>query len=325
MRRVVRGAIWSLATLFALLTVAAFAVDLSPLGTDRPAQSLYAGPFVRVGSTLVAYRAWGRRGPPIVLLGGAAEPSWVWHDVGPRLAAAGHRVLAVDLPPFGYTQRNVSSTMDGWLGLLHGFELRLHVRRPLIVGHSLGAGVAAAEALARPADVGGIVLLDGDALPFGGGRGWVTHLLVYPWYDAAFSVLTRWDWLVGRILRNAWGPGAPHVPAATVRQFERPFRVQGTAAALKRLVAHGLPGVPLTSLAEIRVPRAVIWGSDDSVDSVASGRTSAAALRVPLQVIPGAGHLSMLSHPAAVARRILELRTKPRAKAAATARRREGG
>ena len=26
----------------------------------------------------------GARGSPVVLLGGAAEPSWVWHDVGPR-------------------------------------------------------------------------------------------------------------------------------------------------------------------------------------------------------------------------------------------------
>src|SRR5690348_14199589 len=101
MRRILRVALAILVVLFLLVTLAAFAVDLSPLASSRRATSLYAGPFVQVGPTLVAYRRWGTHGRPIVLLGGAAEPTWVWHAVGPRLAAAGHRVFALDLPPFG--------------------------------------------------------------------------------------------------------------------------------------------------------------------------------------------------------------------------------
>ena len=112
-----------------------------------------------------------------MLLGGAAAPAWVWHTVGPRLAAAGHRVFAVDLPPFGYTERNVQPTMAGWVSLLEGFEQKLAIRRPLLVGHSLGAGVAAGEALKRPNDTAGIVLLDGDAIPFGGGTSWLSPVL----------------------------------------------------------------------------------------------------------------------------------------------------
>jgi pimeloyl-ACP methyl ester carboxylesterase len=305
MRRVVRFVVAVLVALFLLVTLGAFAIDVSSLGAARPARSLYAGPYVQVGPTLVAYRRWGRRGTPIVLLGGAAEPAWVWHAVGPRLAAAGHRVFALDLPPFGYTQRNVQPSLRGWLPLLHGFEQRLGIERPLLVGHSLGAGVAAAEALARPQAVGGIVLLDGDALPFGGGRTWLSHALVFPWFEAALRMVTSSDYLVGRIVRNAWGPSAPKLPHATLAQFEKPFRVSGTASELRALVARGLPGVSLAALTAIRVPRAVVWGADDTVDSVSSGRASAAALGVPLELVPGAGHLSMLAQPARVARRIL--------------------
>ena len=94
MKRVLRVGLAVLVALFVLGTLAAFAIDVSPLGAARPARSLYAGPYVQVGPTLVAYRRWGRRGSPIVLLGGAAEPAWVWHAVGPRLAAGGHRVFA---------------------------------------------------------------------------------------------------------------------------------------------------------------------------------------------------------------------------------------
>jgi pimeloyl-ACP methyl ester carboxylesterase len=309
MRRILRVVLAVLVGLFVVVTLAAIAVDLSPLGSSKAARSLYAGPYVQVGKTLVAYRRWGRHGTPIVLLGGAAEPAWVWHDVAPRLAAAGHRVYALDLPPFGYTQRNVQPSMHGWLSLLDGFEERLGISRPLLVGHSLGAGVAAGEALARPSDVAGIVLLDGDAQPFGTGRSWLSRVLVYPWYDAAYRLATGSDWLVGRVLRNAWGPNSPKFTHETLAEFERPFRVAGTAAELRSLVGRGLPGVTLEALSRITVRRAVVWGENDTVDSVASGRASASALGVPLELVPGAGHLSMLSRPAEVSSLILKADT----------------
>ena len=287
-------------TLFVAVTLAALAFDLATSGESRPANALYGGPFVRVGGTLVAYRRWGVSGSPIVLLGGAAEPTWVWHDLGPLLAAADHRVFALDLPPFGYTQRRGPYTMARWLALVRGFDARLGIRRPLVVGHSLGAGVAVADALDDPRGVSGVVLLDGDALSFGG-PGFLAHLLVYPYYTALYRILSSSDWLVSRLLRNAWGAHPPPFQHALLAEFERPFRVDGTAAALKELAAGGIPGVTIADLRRLTVPRAVVWGAEDNVDSVASGRATARALHVPLLLIPHAGHLSMLARPAAVA------------------------
>jgi pimeloyl-ACP methyl ester carboxylesterase len=57
------------------------------------------------------------------------------------------------------------------------------------------------------------------------------------------------------------------------------------------------------------VPRAVIWGAKDTVDSIGSGRASAAALGASIQLVPHAGHLSMLANPARVAELILRLET----------------
>jgi len=290
--------------LIVAVTLAAVGFDLASSGDERPATALYPGPFVRVAGTLVAYRHWGRSGTPIVLLGGAAEPSWVWHEVAPRLARANHRVYALDLPPFGYTQRRGPYTMAGWLTLLRGFDRLLGIRRPVVVGHSLGAGPAVALALAHPAEVAGVVLLDGDALPFGNGRTWLSDLLVYPYYPALFRLATSSDWFVGRVLGNAWGPHPPHFDHATLTQFERPFRVTGTAGGLKRLLAGGIPGVTLETMRGLHVPRAVVWGAEDTVDSRASGQAAATALDVRLQIIPHAGHLSMLANPDAVAHAI---------------------
>jgi pimeloyl-ACP methyl ester carboxylesterase len=305
LRRWTRRLALALLILVASVTLAAFAFDLATNGRERPAGSLYSGPFVQVNGTLLAYRSWGKKGSPVVLLGGAAEPSWVWHDVGPLLAGHGHRVFALDLPPFGYSQRHGPYTMAHWLQLLSGFEQRLHIRRPVLVGHSLGAGVAAAAGLAHPHDVAGVVLLDGDGLAFGGNHSWLADLLVNPYYTAVYRLVSGSDWVVGRVLRNAWGPNSPKFDHATLAQFERPFRVQGTEAGLKQLAGGGIPGLTFSQLAQLRIPRAVIWGADDTVDSIASGRTTAAALHTRLQTIPKAGHLSMLAQPHATASHIL--------------------
>ena len=289
-----------------LVTLAALVFDLATNGSEQPASALYRGPFIRVDRTTLAYRSWGNHGSPVVLLGGAAEPSWVWHTVGPLLARGGHRVIALDLPPFGYSQRRGPYTMTHWLELVQTFERRLHIVRPVLVGHSLGAGVAAAAGLAHPHRVAGVVLLDGDALAFGGNHSWLADLLVYPYYTAAYRLVTGSDWIVGRVLRDAWGPKPAPRGHATLAQFERPFRVEGTASAFKQLVAGGIPGLTLRQLARLGIQRAVIWGVEDNVDSLASGRSTAAVLHTRLQTVPQAGHLTMLAAPRETAERILE-------------------
>ena len=310
MRKWLRRIGLAVLVLVAAVTLAAAGYDLATGNDFRPARELYRGPFVQVGRTLVAYRHWGSAGSPIVLLGGAAEPSWVWHRVGPLLAARGHRVYALDLPPFGYTERRGPYTLAGWTALVRGFDRRLGITRPLVVGHSLGAGIAAALALAHPREVRGVVFLDGDGLPVGHGIGWFSNVLVWPWYPALYRLATGSDWLVGKVLRNAWGPHRPKVTRSLVDVFQRPFRVDGTEGAFRALAGRGIPGVSLAELRGLRVPRAVVWGADDHVDSLAAGRRTAAALGVRIVVLPRAGHLSMLASPGATATAIESVHTR---------------
>jgi pimeloyl-ACP methyl ester carboxylesterase len=238
-------------------------------------------------------------GSPIVLVGGFVEPSWVWEKVGPLLGRR-HRVVALDLPPFGYSLRRGPYTLPRWVELVHDVAARLDLVRPLVVGHSLGAAVAVDDALEHPRGVSGIVLLDGDALPVGGPH-WLAHLALDPFYTSAFRIVTGSDWIVGRALRGALGPNAPKQTHAALERWEKPFRVAGTAAAFKQLFESGVPGLSLADLKRVSVPCLVVWGAEDSVDSVAAGRASAAALRSRFVLIPDSGHLSMLARPHAVA------------------------
>ncbi len=288
-----------LLALVVLLTLASAAYNaVTPGGVA--AAKLYAGPYVEVDGTLLAYRRWGTRGTPIVLVGGFIEPSWVWHEVGPLLART-HRVYAVDLPPFGFSERRGPFTLAHWTKLVEAFDARLGIHRPVVVGHSLGAAVAVSLATQAPHDVSGIVLLDGDALPGSGGPGVLSHLLVPPWFTSIYRIATGWDWLFRRALRGAWGKTPAPFTNGFIDQWERPFRVAGTASAFVSMLGHGIQGVSPATIARVKVPRLVVWGADDTVDSVSAGRRTAALMLARFLLAPDAGHLSMLARPAVVA------------------------
>ena len=111
---------------------------------------------------------WGQQDdPPVLLVHGVTSLGGIWWRVGPALAAAGYRVVAVDLPGHGAT--------GAWSGR-HRFletaaDLATFIRAAgldgpelSLVGHSWGALVAAHLPAAglRPRV---LVLLDPPALP----------------------------------------------------------------------------------------------------------------------------------------------------------------
>jgi pimeloyl-ACP methyl ester carboxylesterase len=309
LKRVLRGIGIGLLVLFVALTAASLIFNLVSSGRDEAAAKLYPGPFVQVDGTQLAYRAWGSRGTPIVLLGGFMEPAWVWHRVGPLLGRT-HRVYALDLPPFGYSQRRGPYTLAHWADLVRGFDRRFGLQKPVLVGHSLGAALAVLMAANRPGSTRGIVLLDGDARPGGGGASFLSHLLVPPWYTSLYRIATDWDYLFRKGLRSAWGH-PKHFSNPFVEEWERPFRVSGTAAAFSSMLGHGIQGVSVQTIESVKMPALVAWGAQDTVDSASAGRQTARLLHAPFVQIPGAGHVSMLIRPEAVARAIDRVASRP--------------
>ena len=105
--------------------------------------------------------------PPVVLIHGAmmAVQDWDLSILG-RLAA-NHRVIAFDRPGYGWSSRPKDRrwTMMAHAELLLDACRRLGLKKPLVVGHSWGAGVAAAMAIRGPEAVRGVVLLSGYYYP----------------------------------------------------------------------------------------------------------------------------------------------------------------
>src|SRR5437879_1985941 len=210
---------WTAAVIIAVITAATVFSFGYNAATRRRATPPVGSSSVQTGDISTRYRQWGENGTPIVLVHGFIESADTWQDVAVRLAAAGHRVYALDLDGFGYSQRVAPFDLDHQTSQLLEFIKALHLERPIVVGHSSGAAIVAAATLRDPQAVGGLMFLDGDGLATGAGaRTPLTNLLIDPYRTTLLRLVVRSDTLVQAVYRRACGPGCPKLDAAGIDQ-----------------------------------------------------------------------------------------------------------
>lgn len=288
------------------LIVAVTVVSLVFNWVTEPPRTLAPGfgRYVRVGAAEVHYQQWGTAGSPIVLVPGAVESSIVWTAVGPLLGRR-HRVYAVDMAWHGYTRYGGSMSLAAQASLLDGFITALHLQRPLLVGHSLGAAVIASVALDDPSKVGGVVFADGDGLPIGTGgwaedlfREFLTHT---PYLTSLIRIGERWDWAAHSAIKALCGAQCPGLTSPLVAQWIRPLGQQSEVDALKKWLVAGSYGLTNRQIAAITAPSEIIWGSGDTHTGGSLAATIANLHHPPVHIIEHADHLTMLADPAAFA------------------------
>ena len=99
-------------------------------------------------------------GIPVVLFHGTAAWSELWRHTSDALAAAGFHVIAVDLPPFGFSDRPGSYTRQDQAARVSDVLDALKAEPAIIVGHSFGAGAATELAMRYPDRARALVLVD---------------------------------------------------------------------------------------------------------------------------------------------------------------------
>jgi pimeloyl-ACP methyl ester carboxylesterase len=107
---------------------------------------------------------FGGSGPLMVLLHGLGGSHVNWIRLGPLLAQRA-RVLAPDLPGFGYSRpHGRPTTVQGNAGWVDRFLEETADAPAILVGNSMGGLVAMLEAIAAPEKVAGLILVN-PALP----------------------------------------------------------------------------------------------------------------------------------------------------------------
>jgi pimeloyl-ACP methyl ester carboxylesterase len=116
--------------------------------------------FVTVNGLRLHYVAGGS-GRPLVLLPGWPQTWWEFRKVMPALAASGHRVIAVDLPGMGSSDKPATGYDKKTIaGAIHEFIRALGHDQVDIAGHDVGSQVAFSFAVNYPEATRKVALLD---------------------------------------------------------------------------------------------------------------------------------------------------------------------
>lgn len=262
------------------------------------------GRFVTVAGLRV--HAWDRgTGAPVVLIHGASGNLRDWtFSLAPRIAQT-HRVIAFDRPGFGYTDRPADRGWDPAMQarILADAARALGVVRPVVVGHSWGAAVAMAWAVADPRAVAGVVAVSGATMPWSGGVSILRALGIQALAINAYTEYLKASADAGgidRFIARAFRPQTP--PPGYAAYVGGPLALRETtlranAMDIERLndglgaIAPRYPGLP--------VPVEVLHGDQDPL--LRAGQHAVALARsVPqsrLTVLPGVGHMAHHAAP----------------------------
>src|SRR5215813_6709880 len=145
----------------------------TPHPQDVPSTSIHT---VEADGVKVFYRAAGDATAPVVLLlHGFPASSFMFRDLVPRLATD-YRVVAPDLPGFGFTEvpaeRRYVYSFDALAITIERFAEALHLDRYAIYVFDYGAPVGFRLAMAHPDRVTAIVSQNGNAYEEGLGDAW---------------------------------------------------------------------------------------------------------------------------------------------------------
>ena len=98
-------------------------------------------------------------GPDVLLIPGLASSGAVWDDTVKQLCA-NHRCHVFTLAGFAGVPAQSGPLLDDVDAALAAYIEQQHLKAPVVVGHSLGGFVALRLAIAHPADVGKLVIVD---------------------------------------------------------------------------------------------------------------------------------------------------------------------
>lgn len=319
-RRIIKFLAYPIGALlfFVLLVLVTFSLVTGNRESFDPVDAApSSGRFIRSGDLNIFIQESGRpEGIPVLLVHGTGAWSEIWRETMDTLAASGFRAIAIDVPPFGYSDKPdgaESYTREKQAERIVALMDLLKIEKIYLVGHSVGARPTVEVALKIPNRISGLVLVD-PALGFASDGG---------------SYFEQNDpyWIVGKlfsikILRNSVLATYATNPMFTKRLFrsfvsktdsitdervkimQKPLILKNATSAqgdwLQNLIISKDQslGSDFSNFKNLNMPVLIIWGSTDSVTPLEQGEKLRGLIPDSvLKIIEGVGHIPYIEDP----------------------------
>jgi pimeloyl-ACP methyl ester carboxylesterase len=265
----------------------------------------------------IAYLDVGR-GPTVILIHGFGGSMWQWEHQQQALSQH-FRTVTLDLPGSGLSDKpDIDYLPNQMLDFCIGFMDALQIPHAVLIGNSMGAGLAIGMALTHPSRVDRLVLIGG--LP--------SHVMAKltsrsfrqaletraPWWLVSFG-----NWLFGGMVTDSVLKEIVHDHSLlTPAVIERSHRNRRRPGIMKPIMAirNALPAWETDfapHLTTIAHPTMIIWGEFDRVFPIAVGEELHHRIRGSTFVkVPHAGHMPQWEQPALVNRSLITyIQTSP--------------
>jgi pimeloyl-ACP methyl ester carboxylesterase len=250
------------------------------------------------------YVAEAGEGPPVLLIHGYGDTADGWRRVVPGLLKD-HRVVAIDMPPFGRSSAPRSGKLLDFYGEFFPALLdELKLKRTTVIGHSLGGAVSLRLAIQHPGRVERLGLVAPAGL--GSAPPWWWHALTARalWQGALSIPSPLTTPLVRRGLRTFLELRLVDNPRRFDEEISHLVQMHGTGRDLKLLLAAGhacidsYSGTLLEESLALDIPLWMLWGRGDGlVPSVHARAFERAHPEAEVHVLDDCGHYPHIELP----------------------------
>jgi pimeloyl-ACP methyl ester carboxylesterase len=296
MKRVLK---WTGFLLFAVVVggiIAGWTPDTDPAAM-RAKYANAASQFIDVGNGLrVHVRDEGARTTPaIILLHGSNDSLQTWDPWVERLKG-NFRVIRLDLPGHGLTGPHTRGDYSNgaFAAVVDATARKLGAERFTLVGHSMGGGIAVTYTLTHPDKVERLVLVDAAGGPVSERTSLpiAFRIAKIPIISSLMNVITPRS-VVEQSVRQSMA-NQTVINDRMIDRYWELFRYPGNReATTTRFQATPTLFAP-AAIRQIRVPTLVMWGEEDQIFSLPTGRWFAANLpSAKLVTYEAVAHLPM--------------------------------
>ncbi|MCH1625493.1 alpha/beta fold hydrolase [Fredinandcohnia quinoae] len=226
----------------------------------------------KVNGINIYYELFGDKSnkPVIVLVHGFLSSTFSFRRLIPLLEKD-FTVLAIDLPPFGKSEKSTRfkhSYHNMSIIMIQLLE-QLHISKAIFVGHSMGGQICMYAALQKPELVNGLVLLSSS--------GYLKRMakpLIYSSYIPFFHLIVKRRLEQQGVEHNLLNVVYNHslIDQEMINGYSEPFLDHRIFMALTRMIRQREGDLPPEDLHKIKTPALLIWGEKDKVVPVSIGK-----------------------------------------------------